>query len=62
MYTRPTITSDAVFDVHRVVHPVLSSLDSVHHPFISNDCTMDPHRVWVVTGPNMGGVCVCVCV
>ena len=30
--------------------------------FVSNDCDLDETKLWLVTGPNMGGVYVCVCV
>ena len=51
---------EAVFQVEQGVHPVLaSSSDPLSHHFVSNDCSLDPHRLWVLTGPNMGGVCVC---
>jgi DNA mismatch repair protein MutS len=58
-YTRPTIQSNAEFKVQQGLHPVLASLQggqlSAAPQFISNDCSMETHRLWVVTGPNMGG-------
>ena len=44
---------ESVFSVRGGVHPVVAS--SQLTTFISNDCHMQPHRLWIVTGPNMGG-------
>ncbi|CAI8008128.1 DNA mismatch repair protein MutS [Geodia barretti] len=55
-YSRPKVVEEAVFQVEQGVHPVLaSSSDPLSHHFVSNDCSLDPHRLWVLTGPNMGG-------
>ena len=43
-----------VFDVRRGAHPVVASLRQ--GSFVSNDCDMGNHKLWIVTGPNMGGV------
>lgn len=53
-YCKPTITTDPVFKVKGAVHPVVSSIQQ--STFVSNDCDMDEHRLWIVTGPNMGGM------
>lgn len=44
---------ESVFSVSGGVHPVVAS--SQLTTFVSNDCYMQPHRLWIVTGPNMGG-------
>ena len=52
-YSKPTVTNDLVFKVKGAVHPVVSSIQQ--STFVSNDCDMDEHGLWIVTGPNMGG-------
>jgi DNA mismatch repair protein MutS len=55
-YSRPKVVEEAVFQVEQGVHPVLaSSSGPLSHHFVSNDCSLHPHRLWVLTGPNMGG-------
>ncbi len=47
------LKEEPVFKVGGATHPVISSVQL--GTFVSNDCVMDAHRLWVVTGPNMGG-------
>lgn len=53
-YCKPTITDAPVFRVNGAVHPVVSDIQQ--GTFVSNDCDMDKHRLWIITGPNMGGM------
>ena len=46
------------FDVVGGVHPVVANQQQT--PFVTNSCNMDTHCLWLITGPNMGGVCMCV--
>ncbi len=41
------------FKVVGGVHPVVASQQL--STFIKNDCILDVHPQWIVTGPNMGG-------
>ncbi len=53
-WTRPELTSEPELDIRSGRHPVVES--TVSDPFVPNDLTFDKdHRMWVVTGPNMGG-------
>ena len=52
-YTRPDVVEEAVFEVRGGAHPVVSSLRQ--GSFIHNHCDMSDHRLWIITGPNMGG-------
>ena len=52
-YTRPDVVAEAVFEVRGGAHPVVSSLRQ--GSFIHNNCDMSDHRLWIITGPNMGG-------
>ena len=42
------------FRVMGGAHPVVGSLQK--GAFVSNDCDMSEDNLWIVTGPNMGGV------
>jgi DNA mismatch repair protein MutS len=55
-YCRPTITTDAVFQVEAGRHPVLDVV-LPHGDFVPNDLDMAPDggRVVLITGPNMAG-------
>ncbi|XP_048588429.1 DNA mismatch repair protein MutS isoform X2 [Nematostella vectensis] len=52
-YTKPKIVTTTDFRVSGGRHPVVDLLrpDS----FVCNDCDLSKKRVWIVTGPNMGG-------
>ena len=49
---------ESVFSVKSGIHPVVASTQLT--TFVSNDCHMQPHQLWVVTGPNMGGEYHCI--
>ena len=53
-YCRPVLVPEPVFRVQSGVHPLVESHQRANH-FVTNDCIMDDHRLWIVTGPNMGG-------
>ncbi len=56
-WCRPRFTPDARFDVTGGRHPVVEdALAKTGTRFVANDCTLRPDkRLWLVTGPNMGG-------
>ena len=49
----PEVTGEPVFSVAGGEHPVVATLQK--GGFVSNNCSMDKQRLWIVTGPNMGG-------
>jgi DNA mismatch repair protein MutS len=53
----PTLSDDGVFEVTAGRHPVVEiALMRQHREFIANDCGLnDAARLWLITGPNMGG-------
>lgn len=54
-YTRPEVVDDAkVFDVTGGRHAVVDALQPDAF-FMPNDCRLDEQRMWLITGPNMGG-------
>ena len=56
-WTRPQLADEACFDVREGRHPVVeAALAKSGERFVANDCTLAPAaRLWLVTGPNMGG-------
>lgn len=56
-WTRPAFADEACFDVRDGRHPVVeTALSRSGERFVANDCTLSPtSRLWLVTGPNMGG-------
>jgi DNA mismatch repair protein MutS len=56
-WTRPGFTSSHRFMVEGGRHPVVeAAIARSGGRFVSNDCALEPHsRLWLVTGPNMGG-------
>ena len=53
-YCKPEVVeSGSVFHVRGGWHPVVSSLQT--EAFVCNDCDMSENRLWIITGPNMGG-------
>ena len=56
-WTRPEIVGDACFEINGGRHPVVeAALARSGERFVANDCTLTPQsRLWLVTGPNMGG-------
>ena len=56
-WTRPGFAPDARFEVEGGRHPVVeAALAKSGARFVANDCALEPEsRLWLVTGPNMGG-------
>ena len=56
-YGRPEIDDNDVFTVVGGRHPVVEqALECQGKRFIANDADLsDPHRLWLLTGPNMAG-------
>ncbi|MEH3045616.1 DNA mismatch repair protein MutS [Sphingomonas adhaesiva] len=56
-WTRPAFAGEACFDVRDGRHPVVeAALARSGDRFVANDCVLgDRSRLWLVTGPNMGG-------
>ncbi|HYD37600.1 MAG TPA: DNA mismatch repair protein MutS, partial [Allosphingosinicella sp.] len=56
-WSRPLFAADARFEVEGGRHPVVEeALKASGDRFVANDCRLSPEsRLWLVTGPNMGG-------
>lgn len=56
-WTRPQLTSGRDFHITAGRHPVVeAALRQSGRAFVPNDCVLeDDARIWLVTGPNMGG-------
>ncbi|MBV8237230.1 MAG: DNA mismatch repair protein MutS [Sphingomonas sp.] len=56
-WARPHLTDDARFEVAGGRHPVVeAAVARAGERFVANDCTLSENsRLWLVTGPNMGG-------
>lgn len=56
-WCRPHLEEHACFDVEGGRHPVVEeALNASGARFVANDCRLDEaERLWLVTGPNMGG-------
>jgi DNA mismatch repair protein MutS len=56
-YCRPAVDASAAFAVKGGRHPVVEQALARAHsgPFIANGCELSKKRLWIVTGPNMGG-------
>ncbi len=59
-YVRPTIDDSLAFEVIAGRHPVVEQAlrKQGANPFVANDCTIggtDAGKLWLLTGPNMGG-------
>eukprot|EP01132_Coremiostelium_polycephalum_P002786 gene2786-3461_t len=60
LYTRPILTSKPILNIVGGRHPTVELAQSMKSSgsFISNDCHIDEDknsRMWLITGPNMGG-------
>jgi DNA mismatch repair protein MutS len=55
--TRPILTEGTDFRIVAGRHPVVeAALRAQGQPFVPNDCALEGEsRLWLVTGPNMGG-------
>jgi len=56
-WCRPGLSDDPCFDVEGGRHPVVeAAVATIGDRFVANDCKLDhTQRLWLVTGPNMGG-------
>ena len=56
-WCRPIFVDAEMFEVEGGRHPVVEeALKSAGQPFVANDCFLsEERRLWLVTGPNMGG-------
>ncbi|MGZ8282971.1 MAG: DNA mismatch repair protein MutS, partial [Allosphingosinicella sp.] len=56
-WSRPSFVEDGRFEIEEGRHPVVEeALTSVGDRFVANDCRLvEESRLWLVTGPNMGG-------
>lgn len=56
-WTRPMLVDHACFEVEGGRHPVVeAALAKSGERFVANDCILsESNRLWLVTGPNMGG-------
>eukprot|EP00047_Mylnosiga_fluctuans_P013674 m.32718 g.32718 ORF g.32718 m.32718 type:complete len:995 (-) comp5030_c0_seq1:267-3251(-) len=53
-YTRPTLTSRPELDVEGGAHAVVAGVQA-DAAFVRNSCSLSTDRLWIITGPNMGG-------
>jgi len=56
-WTRPALVEHACFEIEGGRHPVVeNALAARGERFVANDCRLsEDSRLWLVTGPNMGG-------
>ena len=56
-WTRPLFADEPCVEIQGGRHPVVeAALAKDGASFVANDCTLTPdNRLWLVTGPNMGG-------
>jgi DNA mismatch repair protein MutS len=56
-WCRPTFVAGRTLEIEGGRHPVVeAALASSGTPFVANDCRLfEDDRLWLVTGPNMGG-------
>nr|WP_299912787.1 DNA mismatch repair protein MutS [Sphingomonas bacterium] len=56
-WTRPALVEHSCFDIEGGRHPVVeNALAARGERFVANDCKLsEDSRLWLVTGPNMGG-------
>ncbi|QLC26940.1 DNA mismatch repair protein MutS [Parasphingopyxis algicola] len=56
-WTRPRLAGHPCFQVEGGRHPVVErAVEQQGERFVANDCRLSPdERLWLVTGPNMGG-------
>ncbi len=53
-WVRPQLVEESVLSVTGGRHPVVEQVSDT--PFVANDLTLDEStRMWIITGPNMGG-------
>ena len=56
-YSRPEISNESIFNVVAGRHPVIEQILNKEKDasFISNNCNLSDQKIWLITGPNMGG-------
>jgi DNA mismatch repair protein MutS len=56
-WTRPALVDRSCLEIAEGRHPVVEgAVAASGGRFVANDCRLNPHdRLWLVTGPNMGG-------
>jgi DNA mismatch repair protein MutS len=56
-WCRPALVEQPCLEITEGRHPVVeSAVAATGGRFVANDCQLGPHdRLWLVTGPNMGG-------
>ncbi|MGJ8535748.1 MAG: DNA mismatch repair protein MutS [Parasphingopyxis sp.] len=56
-WVRPKLAAHACFEIEGGRHPVVEqAVEQLGERFVANDCGLSPEeRLWLVTGPNMGG-------
>ncbi|RED17162.1 DNA mismatch repair protein MutS [Parasphingopyxis lamellibrachiae] len=56
-WARPKLAAHACFEIEGGRHPVVEqAVEQLGERFVANDCGLSPEeRLWLVTGPNMGG-------
>ncbi|MCA1748049.1 MAG: DNA mismatch repair protein MutS, partial [Parasphingopyxis sp.] len=56
-WARPSLADHPCFEVEGGRHPVVeAAVEAGGERFVANDCGLSPEeRLWLVTGPNMGG-------
>ncbi len=56
-YSRPEISNERIFNVVAGRHPVIEQILNKEKDasFISNNCNLSDKKIWLITGPNMGG-------
>ena len=56
-WSRPEIADEPCFEIEGGRHPVVeAAVARAGDRFVANDCRLSPQsRLWLVTGPNMGG-------
>ncbi len=55
-WTRPRLEAGTAFEIRAGRHPTVeAALAANAESFVANDCVLDEHRIWLVTGPNMAG-------
>lgn len=55
-YVRPKMEVSGKIEIRGGRHPVIENkLARKGRDFVQNDCVLDKERIWLLTGPNMGG-------
>ncbi|KNC84661.1 hypothetical protein SARC_03122 [Sphaeroforma arctica JP610] len=55
-FCRPEVTTGTEFEVVGGYHAAVQKANLRHHAsFVANDCHLSQQKMWLITGPNMGG-------